>query len=480
MKKMNDNMNNEINENNYVSNQKHINSFPQPNEKNDNVPIHNIILEQTAIAQIIINPKMLNVSDTKLDVNDFYHKSHQIIWNAINELKFNNHVIDIGTVYEYLFNFDQIESSGGIQYLNDITLQNITTANFPYYAKKIKEYSTKRKIALKTTQISNLIHNNNISDIQKEINNLNTIAQINEITKKSWQESTKYTYDKMMNIIDLNKEIPGISSGLNNIDKFVGGFEPLLYIIAARPSMGKSALMLCMAYGMAIKDLKVSIYSLEMSIDQLIQRLFAMVTGINSNKIKMPKQLNDKEIVKIIDILHKSVDHNKNLPSLSQLKFKINDKPSITPNYIRSDLQYDIDKGIPSDVIFVDYMGLMEADGKFKDNQTKISDISKNLKSISKEFNIPVIALSQLNRGVELRNDKRPMLSDLRESGSIEQDADVVMFIYRDEYYTKMKEKREDMGGESEIIIAKQRNGPTGTCLLDFDIAISKFHMPKW
>ncbi len=439
--------------------------------KKINTPPYSIESEQSVLGGLMLdNDKWENIYEI-INFNDFFNKSHQIIFNEMKKLLESYKPIDLITLSESLKKNKKLEIIGGFEYLAELSQNIPSVSNINYYAEIIKEKSILRKIINISNEI--IIHSFNpqgrnskeIIDLaeskifkisEEKLNNENKPQNIKNIIKKTKKKIKKlYKNPK--------KNITGINTGYIDLNKKTFGFQKSdLIIIAARPSMGKTtfAMNICENISMSYKK-PILIFSLEMPSEQIIIRIISSLSRVDQNKIKTGK-LNNEDWIKIINTI-KILEKKKNI--------FIDDSCNLTPTDIRSRTRkiYRENKGLS--IVMIDYLQLMKS-STYLDNRTlEIADISRSLKLLAKELKIPIIALSQLNRSSEQRSDKRPVNSDLRESGSIEQDADLIIFIYRDEVYNE----NSDMKGIAEIIIGKQRNGPTGTIHLIFNGKISRF-----
>jgi replicative DNA helicase len=356
-----------------------------------------------------------------IKAEDFYRNTHEVIFESIMTLYERNEPVDMVTLGDELTSRDILDDIGGIEYLNELTTAGIITTNAKYYAKIIEEKS--------------------IFDIsQKKARD--GFSSIKEILIE--------TYEEIEKAYESDGSITGLSTGFRDLDLKTSGLQRSdLILVAARPSMGKTAFSLNLCQNVATQNegASVAIFSLEMAKAQLVQRMLATQAGVGLGKIRNG-DLESEDWAKLA---------SASAP-LSEAKVYIDDTPGITVMEMRAKCRrLKMEQGL--DMIMIDYLQLMSGGGKQENRQQEISNISRGLKGLAREMDCPVIALSQLSRAPELRADHRPILSDLRESGAIEQDADIVMFLYRDEYYFNDSEKK----GIGEIIIAKQRNGETGT-----------------
>lgn len=426
--------------------------------------LYNSEAERYVLSCLLINP--LKIAEaSELVPESFFEVRHKEIFRIIRELLDKGDVVDIVTVSEKLRKENLLDKVGGRVYINDLALEAISTANIDYYVKLIAEKAVLRNISKISGNIYELISSG------EEYERVLDSAQDLFLSLSKNHRSSKPTIFKDF-IVDvyqgiegriLNKGcVSGLDTGFHDLNYFTGGLQNSdLVIIAARPSMGKTALALNIAENVAKLHKKPVVYfSLEMSKEQLGQRLLTSISEVNSLKVRNG-DLSDSELIKI----------QNSMAEAAELKLIIDDTPAVTLAEITAkckELQYNESMGL----IIIDYLQLI-GNKKAKENRTQeISDISRGLKNLARELNVPVIALSQLSRAVEQRNCKKPVLSDLRESGSIEQDADTVMFIYREEYYEPNSSENK---GKAEIIIAKQRNGPVGCFELLFQPQLTRF-----
>lgn len=420
--------------------------------------------EKYVIGCLLINPlKIAEMGGVKEE--SFFDSSHRLIFKAIQDLLDCGAVVDIVTVSDRLAKEKVLEQVGGRAYINDLALEIISTANVGYYAQVVADKAMMRRIGRISGNISEMIAAG--EDKERVIDRAQDLFLS---LSKSHKASRPFMFSEF--IVDVyngiegrvaNKgKIAGLDSGFHDLNYYTGGLQKSdLVIVAARPSMGKTALALNIAENVAeIHAAPVVYFSLEMSKEQLGQRLLTSRCEVNSLKVRNG-DLSDNELIKI----------QNELADAAKLKLIIDDTPGITIAEITAkckELQYSEPLGL----IIIDYLQLI-GNKNAKENRTQeISDISRGLKNLARELNVPVIALSQLSRAVEQRTCKKPILSDLRESGSIEQDADTVLFIYRDEYYDP---DNSDKKGKAEIIISKQRNGPVGSFELLFQPNLTRF-----
>jgi len=420
--------------------------------------------EQSVIGSMIIDKSAIVQVAEKLEENDFYRDGHKIIFKAIFEMFKNDIAVDLITLLEYLKSNDLLEKAGGVTYITEVSSSVLTIANLSSYIKIVEEKSTLRKLIKASTSIIEDSYNK-----QGEVENV-----LDKAEKKIFDIAEKRTssdfeplnvvlergFLEIERLFNNRGEITGVGSGIKDLDAKTSGFQKGdMVLIAARPSMGKTTFALNIAENAALREGKsVVIFSLEMSKEQLAYKLLCSEANVDMLKLRTGT-LEDQDWENIA----------RATGPLSKAKIYIDDTAGVSVMEMRSKCRkLKMEYGI--DLILIDYLQLMSGSSS-ENRQQEVSEISRSIKALAKEMQCPVIALSQLSRAPEQRADHRPMLSDLRESGSIEQDADVVMFLYRDEYYNKESEDR----GIAECIIAKQRNGPVGTVKMAWLGQFSKF-----
>ena len=414
---------------------------------------NNIEAEEAVLGSILINQETIYGVSELLDIEDFYRKSHRTIFKVMLDLNTTKKAIDIITLTDYLTHISKLEEVGGIAFITSLANKVPSTANLKHYINIVKEKSMLRNIINIAEHMESMSYDNEQLDTPEVILD-KTEQMISRLTKKmivtkvdNIQGQTLKAYMDIENIINHKDELLGLETGLYDLDNFLQGLKNSDFmILAARPSMGKTAFALNIASYLSIKkDTPVAFFSLEMSSNQLIHRIFSSRGLIPLFNLKSGN-LDDAHTQKLIKVSNK----------LSQSKLIINDEISnlMSLRSIARKLKRENDIKL----IIIDYLQLLE--GTRRENRNlEISEISRSLKILAKELDIPIIALSQLSRSVESRQVKKPMLSDLRESGSLEQDADIVMFLYREDYYNPETENK----NITDVIIAKNRNGPTGT-----------------
>ncbi|BCU51246.1 replicative DNA helicase [Staphylococcus auricularis] len=444
---------------------------------------HSNEAEQSVLGAIIIDPKLINSTQEVLLPESFYRGAHQHIFRAMMELNQDEREIDAVTLMDKLIQEGRLNEAGGAEYLGELSTVVPTTRNIDYYIDIVYKHAAKRRLIQVADSIAKDGYNDELdldsvlSDAERRILDLSNTRQ-----SEGFKEIRDILGDVYENaeLLDQNSgQTPGIPTGYRDLDQMTAGFNRNdLIILAARPSVGKTAFALNIAQKVATNEAQytVGIFSLEMGADQLATRMICSSGNVDSNRLRTGEMTEE--------------DWNRftiAVGKLSRTKIFIDDTPGIRVTDIRSKCRrLKQEHGL--DMIVIDYLQLIQGSGsRYSDNrQQEVSEISRTLKAIARELECPVIALSQLSRGVEQRQDKRPMMSDIRESGSIEQDADIVAFLYREDYYNRGDDEDDDDGGgfepqtnddngEIEIIIAKQRNGPTGTVKLHFMKQYNKF-----
>jgi len=432
----------------------------------DRLPPQNMEAEQAVLGAIFLEPSSLTLASEILMPEDFYRGAHQRIFNAMLKLSDKGQAVDLITVTEELAATKLLEDTGGISFLSELAGSVPTAANIEYYAKIVEEKSLLRRLIRTATSIAqdSYTREDEVEDLlgEAEKSILEVSQRKNVGAFHHIKDVLVSTYDNIEIMHNRVGDITGIATGFAELDKMTAGFQRNdLIIVGARPSVGKTAFALNIAQNVATKtDEKVAIFSLEMGAEQLVMRMLCAEGNIDAQRLRTGS-LTDEDWGKL----------TMAMGSLSNAGIYIDDTPGLRVNEIRSKcrrLKQEHGLGM----ILIDYLQLVLGSGRSGENrQQEVSEISRSLKALARELQVPVIALSQLSRGVEQRQDKRPMMSDIRESGSIEQDADIVAFLYRDDYYDKESENKNII----EIIIAKQRNGPTGTVSLAFVKEYNKF-----
>ena len=415
---------------------------------------HNGEAEEAVIGSMLLDQDAVVLASEKLNEDDFYNNRYRILFSAIVELFHEGRPADLVTLVDKLHEKNASDDICSVEFLSNIISAVPTSANVRYYADIVEQKSQLRSLIRTTEDIANRCYQDsaNVAELMDD-----TERKVFELVQgrassenfTPIKEVALETLESIQKAAQNNSDVTGISTGFIDLDYRTAGLQPSdLILIAARPSMGKTAFVLNIAQYMAFrKDVTVAIFSLEMSKEQLVNRLLAMESHVDSQNLRTGN-LKDEDWTKLVE----------GADIIGGSNLIIDDTPGISIAELRSKCRkYKLEHNLG--IIMIDYLQLMSGSGKSDSRQQEISDISRSLKALAREISVPVIALSQLSRAVEQRPDHRPMLSDLRESGAIEQDADMVMFIYRDDYYHKDTEKK----GIAEIIIAKQRNGPIGT-----------------
>ncbi len=431
----------------------------------DRIPPQNIEAEQAVLGAIFLVPASLTLASEILIPDDFYRAAHQKIYNAMLELSDKGEPVDIVTVTSELADANLLEEVGGVSYLSDLANSAPTAANIEYYGKIVEEKSILRRLIRTATTIAQDGYSRE-DEVEVLLNEAEkTIMEVAQRKNAGAFQNIKdvlvQTYDNIETLHERIGDVTGIPTGFVELDRMTAGFQRNdLIIVAARPSVGKTAFALNIAQNVATKtDENVAIFSLEMGADQLVMRMLCAEGNIDAQRLRTGS-LTPEDWGKL----------TMAMGSLSDSGIYIDDTPGIRVSEIRAKcrrLKQESGLGM----VLIDYLQLIQGSGRSDNRQQEVSEISRTLKELARELKVPVIALSQLSRGVEQRQDKRPMMSDIRESGSIEQDADIVAFLYRDDYYDKESENKNII----EIIIAKQRNGPVGTVSLAFVKEYNKF-----
>lgn len=426
---------------------------------------HSIEAEQSVIGSMMLDREAIVVASEMILGDDFYHKQYGIVFDTIVELHEEGRPVDVVTLQDRLKEKDVPGEVSSLEFIRDILTEVPTSANIKSYARIVAEKSTLRKMIQLNEDIANQCYGGKesieviLEEAEKRIFEL--VQNRNSGEFVPIRQVVMNALEKIEAASKNSGRVTGIATGFLDLDYKTSGMQPAdLVLIAARPSMGKTAFVLNIAQYVAFRLKEaVAIFSLEMSKEQLVNRMFSLESNVDAQNLRNGT-LNDEEWEKLIE----------SAGVIGKSKLIIDDTAGISISELRSKcrkfkLEHDIK------MIIIDYLQLMSGSGRSESRQQEISEISRSLKKLARELNVPVLALSQLSRAVEQRPDHRPMMSDLRESGAIEQDADVVMFIYRDDYYNKDSEKK----GISEIIIGKQRNGPIGTVELVWLPEYTKF-----
>ena len=435
------------------------------------IPPHSIEAESSVLGGLLLdNLAWDGVSDLLHD-GDFYRYEHRLVFSAMASLINTSRPADVITVFEHLQSLGKAEEIGGLSYLNSLAQYVPSASNIRRYAEIVRERSVLRKLVTASDEISTSAFNPKgrpvasiLDEAEQKIFN---IGEEGARTKQGFQSMDTLVVDlldRVQEMADNPNDVTGVPTGFYDLDRMTAGFQAGdMIVLAARPSMGKTALAINIAEHVALNEgLPVAVFSMEMGAAQLAVRIVGSIGRIDQGHLRTGK-LTDEEWPRLTEAIEK----------LRTISLHIDESAGLTSSELRANARRLSRQCGKLGLIVVDYLQLMSGSGSDGENRaTELGEISRGLKMLARELQCPVIALSQLNRSVEQRPDKRPMMSDLRESGAIEQDADIIMFIYRDEYYTKDACKEP---GVAEVIIAKQRNGPTGVVKLAFLNNITKF-----
>lgn len=439
------------------------------------IPPHSLEAEQSVLGSMLIAEDAWDKVAELVISEDFYQRSHQTIFTAMLQLLSANQKIDLITVSDALEQQNQLEEVGGMAYLGRLANNTPSAANVVAYAQIIKERAVTRELIGVAHEIADIGYNpegrNSSQMLDMAESKVFDIAEKrtgNNEGPEAVEPILHATIDRIEQLAKAGKDITGVTTGFNDLDKKTSGLQPSdLIIVAARPSMGKTTFAMnlvenaMMSQAEGDKSKPVLVFSLEMPSEQIMMRMLASLSRVDQTKIRTA-QLDDHDWSKLAS----SMARLKELDNLF-----IDDSSGLTPMEVRTRARKLARERGGIGLIMVDYLQLMQVPGMSENRTLEIAEISRSLKALAKELKVPVVALSQLNRGLEQRADKRPINSDLRESGAIEQDADLIMFIYRDEVYNEQSNEK----GIAEIIIGKQRNGPIGTVRLTFQGQYSRF-----
>lgn len=429
-------------------------------------PPHNVEAEKAVLGAIMLHREVLHQVIPHIKPKDFYLDKHRLIYEAILSLETENEPLDVLTVSDRLKVREQLDKVGKLPYLSELADRIPTTANAGYYAQIIREKSIVRQLITVGTEI--------VQEAYQEVEDVPTFLdsaeqRIFEIRQEreqkdltSAREIVSNTFKIIETLYDRKELVTGVPTGFDNFDKMTSGLQPSdLVILAGRPSMGKTSLALNMASNAALQHGRsVAIFSLEMSKEQLMMRVLCSQARVDAGRLRTG-QMKDNDIPKLTETASR----------IAQSHIYIDDGGNASVLEMRSKCRRMKMEIGNLGLIVIDYLQLMKGDNNEKSREQEISNISRGLKGLAKELHVPVLALSQLNRSLERRPDKRPIMSDLRESGAIEQDADVILFVYRDEVYNEDTEDK----GIAELIIGKQRNGPIGTVKMRFFNEYTRF-----
>jgi replicative DNA helicase len=435
------------------------------------IPPHSLEAEASVLGGLLLDNSAWDRVGDLLSDSDFYRYEHRLVFTAVSTLVNANRAADVITVFENLQSLGKAEEIGGLAYLNSLAQYVPSSANIRRYAEIVRERAILRKLVSVSDEIATTALNTNgrpvptiLDEAEQKIFN---IGEEGSRMRQGFQSMGNLVVELLDRVEEMSQnpnDITGVPTGFFDLDRMTSGMQAGdLIVLAARPSMGKTALAINIAENVALKEgLPVAVFSMEMGASQLAIRIVGSIGRIDQGRLRTGK-LQDEEWPRLAEAVER----------LRTVSLSIDETPGLTPSELRASARRLARNCGKLGLVVVDYLQLMSgSSGGDGDNRaTELGEISRGLKMLAKELQCPVIALSQLNRGVEQRTDKRPMMSDLRESGAIEQDADVIMFIYRDDYYNKDSKEP----GVAEIIIGKQRNGPTGTVKLTFLKPITKF-----
>jgi replicative DNA helicase len=435
------------------------------------VPPHSIEGESSVIGGLLLDNESWDRLSDIIMAADFYRHEHRLIFGAIGKLINDNKPADVITVFEHLQSMGKADEVGGLAYLNSLAQYVPSASNIRRYAEIVRDRAILRKLVSASDEISTNAFNPKgraVSEIldesEQKIFNIGEAGKRNQQGFQSMDNLVVKLMDRVQEMADNPNDVTGVPTGFIDFDRMTAGLQAGdLIVLAARPSMGKTALAINIAEHVALQEqLPVAIFSMEMGAAQLAVRIVGSIGRVDQGHLRTGK-LTDDEWPRLSEAIEK----------LRTISLHIDESAGLTSSELRANARRLARNCGQLGLIVVDYLQLMSgSSGDGENRATELGEISRGLKQLARELKCPVLALSQLNRSVEQRPDKRPMMSDLRESGAIEQDADIIMFIYRDEYYTKDQCKEP---GVAEVIIAKQRNGPTGTVKLAFMNRFTKF-----
>ena len=425
------------------------------------VPPHSMEAEQSVLGGLMLDNRAWELIADIVNERDFYRHDHQLIFRAIAALTDEDKPYDVVTISDWLEKRGELESIGGLAYLGLLASETPTAVNIKAYAEIVREYSVLRNLIQVGHEIADSAYNADgrsskelLDEAEKRVFQIAEAGAGNSKGFEDIKGLLARAVTRVQELYDSEEPITGISSGFSKFDEMTSGLQKSdLIIIAGRPSMGKTSFAMNLAENAAVSGEKsVAVFSMEMPGEQLALRMMSSLGRIDQHNLRTGK-LQDPDWPRLTSAV----------TMLSKARLFIDDTPALTPTDLRARARR-LKREHGLDLIIIDYLQLMQVSGSTENRATEISEISRSLKALAKELDVPVIALSQLNRSVEQRPDKRPVMSDLRESGGIEQDADVILFIYRDEVYNKDSPDK----GTAEILIRKQRNGPIGAVKLAF------------
>ena len=438
----------------------------EPNDRAPVAPSHDLEAELSVLSAMLLSPNAIAAVSEHISSSDFYRASHGVIFDVARRLFEHGDPVDAITVAAKLEEEGQLELVGGRAKVHEVAAWAPASGNVAHYALIVRDHSVLRRLADAGREITRLATERGaetpdlVSQAEMKLFEVSQAGTPGEL--RSLNEALLETFERVSHLYEQGATITGVSSGFTALDEVTAGFQPgNLIILAARPSMGKSALGISMAVNVAATNTPCAFFTLEMSKQEVTQRLICLEGKIDSHKIRTGK-LAEEDWNRL----------SRACGKLEKVPLYLDDTPGLTLFELRSRVQTLKRREPKLGLIVVDYLQLMAMGGSVESRLQEVSSISRGLKALAKDMDVPVIALSQLSRAVEQRTDKRPQLSDLRESGSIEQDADLVMFIYRDEYYNGEESEQQ---GLAEVHVAKHRNGPTETVKLSFLKRYAKF-----
>ncbi len=421
--------------------------------------------EEATIGAVLIDPAMYYSLAAFLKADDFFLLRHRYIWEAFQRLVERDQPLEYLTVLNELRDIGRLDEVGGPAYLTQLANSTPTSVHAEVYGRLVERSAIRRRLLATADQIKALALDDTLT-IEQVIDDAET--KLFEVTDRQLSrdliplsQALGDYFDRIEHLMRYQDQAIGLPTGFKDLDKLLGGLQRTdLLIFAGRPGMGKTSFMLSAAINMARLGARIAVFSMEMGVEQIVQRLVSMEAGINSQNLRSG-HLTQQEWSRFV----------RAAGLLSSFRIFIDDTPAMNPMQMRTKCRrLAREHGI--DLVVVDYLQLMNAGGAYSNNRVQeVSFISRSLKELARELNVPVLSAAQLSRAVEQRQDKRPVLSDLRESGSLEQDADVVMFLYRDEVYNEATE----FPNQADVLVSKHRNGPTGTVSLYFDKTLTKF-----
>jgi replicative DNA helicase len=435
------------------------------NSSGSRIPPHSIEAEESILGGVLLDNESINIVLERIRPGDFYRASHKAIFEAMVSLTEKREPVDVVTLGQELREQGALEQSGGMENLARLATLVPSSANVGYYAKVVKEMSLRRKVIHEASDIINdaFLVEGEVGDFL-DLTEQKILGVSDERISPSFHKVGEIVQESIKiveKLYDQKESVTGVPTGFGPLNNLTAGFQPSdLIIVASRPSMGKTSLALTIGQYVGIhKSLPVAVFSLEMSKEQIVLRMLCAEASVENTKVRTG-HLGERDFPKLVDAASK----------IAEAPIYIDDTPALTVTEMRAKARR-LHRECPLSLIIVDYLQLMKSTLYSNSREQEISEISRSLKALAKELNVPVIALSQLNRSVESRDNKRPRMSDLRESGAIEQDADIIMFIYRDEVYN---ETSPDVG-VAELIISKQRSGPTGVVRVAFSKEFTRF-----